>query len=72
MQAVGEMENNAQQHNGMASTHLLEKTIKTIHQMQLPPLKSSECFLLQVEQKVDIQVGRGKGILYRSLGQILY
>lgn len=52
MQAVGEMENNSEQYNGMLPHTSLEKTIKIIHQKQLLPLKSSDCFLLQAEQKV--------------------
>lgn len=60
MQAVGEMENNSEQYNGVLPHTSLEKTIKIIHQKQLLILKSSDCFLLQAEQKVDIQVGEGK------------
>lgn len=67
MQAVGEMGNNSEQYTGMLPHTSLEKTIKIIHQKQLLPLESSECFLLQVEQKVDTQVGRGKGILYKRV-----
>ena len=66
MQAVKEMEINSEQYNGMLPHTSLEKTIKII-QKQLLPLKSSDCFLLRVEQKVDIQVGKGKGILYRRV-----